>query len=413
MTIDTAEPKNSSQKIKIVHLLPHFENDGNGVVNAATDLAHAQSTSGHAVACVASRDGSLAKLLQDNLVATYLVTDFSIKLLGIFLGLPRLFRILRKLRPQVVHAHSIPTALMAKLLQPILRFRLVTSIHNMSGLKNVWLGLGDQVICVSDAVGQSMKQLCFPASKIRIIRNGPLDSPRRPNRRTDEPLQVALNKPAIITVAALQTHKGIADLITAFALARKSIPDLSVYILGDGPEREALQSQASRFDCRDHIHFVGFVRDPRPYLAQADIFVLPSHREAFGMALAEAREAGCAVIGTTVGGIPEVLEGGRAGIIVPVSNPAEMAKVLIELLANPILLRSWRKRASANLSWLRVERVSNETISVYAELLSSSAEPSLSWSRTGARSDRKGGNATDLQEGGRRIFRAQTTKSPI
>ncbi len=338
--------------MKIAHLLPHFENGGNGVVYAATDLACAQSAAGHSVACIGNRSGPLAKLLQDYSVATYVVADFKLKSFG-------------NLR-----------TLMAKLLQPMLGFNLVTSVHNMSGLKNIWLGVGDRVICVSAAVGESMKRLCFPGAKIRIIRNGPLDSPRRPDGAAG-PLEVVMNKPAIVTVAALQTHKGIGDLIEAFALARKSIPDLSMYILGDGPEKRSLQMLADRLDCRDRIYFEGFVRDPRPYLAQADIFVLASHREAFGMALAEAREAGCAAIGTNAGGIPEVLEYGRAGIIVPVGNPVDMSRALVRLLVNPTLLRFWQKRAATNLSWLRLGRVSEETISAYAEMLASSVEPSL------------------------------------
>jgi glycosyltransferase involved in cell wall biosynthesis len=362
--------------MKIAHLLPHFENGGNGVVYAATDLACAQSAAGHSVACIGNRSGPLAKLLQDYSVATYVVADFKLKSFGNLRSLPRLFQVLKVLRPQVVHAHSIPTALMAKLLQPMLGFNLVTSVHNMSGLKNIWLGVGDRVICVSAGVGESMKRLCFPGTKIRIIRNGPLDSPRRPDGAPGL-LEVVMNKPAIVTVAALQTHKGIGDLIEAFALARKSIPVLSMYILGDGPEKRSLQMLADRLDCRDCIYFEGFVRDPRPYLAQADIFVLASHREAFGMALAEAREAGCAAIGTNVGGIPEVLEYGRAGIIVPVGNPVDMSRALVRLLVNPTLLRFWQKRAATNLSWLRLGRVSEETISAYAEMIASSAEPAL------------------------------------
>ena len=302
--------------MKIVHLLPHFGNGGNGVVYAATDLACAQSAAGHSVACIGNRSGPLAELLQDHSVATFIVADSKPTRLDSLPSLPRLFRILKALRPQVVHAHSIPTALMAKLLQPMLRYNLVTSVHNMSGLKNIWLGVGDRVICVSAAIGERMERLCFPGDKIRIVRNGPLESPRRSNVAAG-PLQFAINKPAVVTVAALQTHKGLDDLIEAFALAQKSIPDLSLYILGDGPERRSLQMLVDRLDCRDRIHFKGFVTDPRPYLKQADIFVLASHREAFGMALAEAREAGCAAIGTNIGGIPEVLEGGRAGMIVP------------------------------------------------------------------------------------------------
>jgi len=119
---------------------------------------------------------------------------------------------------------------------------------------------------------------------------------------------------------------------------------------GHGPEQPYLQSLASRLACIDHIHFEGFVSDPRDYLSKADLFVLPSHGEAFGLSLAEAREAGCAVIGTNVGGIPEGLENGRSGILVPAKDPVELARVLVELFGNKSLLGLWRKRASSNLS---------------------------------------------------------------
>jgi glycosyltransferase involved in cell wall biosynthesis len=176
-----------------------------------------------------------------------------------------------------------------------------------------------------------------------------------------------IEKPAIVTVAGLHPDKGVSDLIEAFAVTAKSIPNLSLYILGEGPAKARLQQQAARLPHKDRIHFQGFIEDPRPFLAQADVFVLASHREAFGLALAEAREARCAVVGTNVGGIPEVLEGGRAGILVPMRNPAELAKTLVRLFSDPQHLERWRNRAADNLSWLSLDRVFRETMTVYAE----------------------------------------------
>jgi glycosyltransferase involved in cell wall biosynthesis len=354
----------------IVHLLPHFANDGNGVVYVATDLACAQSAAGHSVACIGNRSGSLVELLQDRSVTTYVVAELGLGPLASLRGLTRLFSLLKALRPQIVHAHTILTALMAKLLQPLLGFSLVTSVHNAPRLKNFLLGVGDRVICVSAAVAEGMRRLHISDSKLRVVRNGPLGSPRRPDVGAAHS-EVAINKPAIVALAGLHSYKGVHDLIEAFAIARKSIPDASLYILGKGPAMPSLQMRAARLNCNDRIHFEGFIDDPRPYLAQADIFVLPSHREAFGLSLAEAREAGCAVIGTNVGGIPEALESGRSGILVAAKNPCEIGLALVELLADQELLRFWQKRALENLSWLRVDRVSRETMEVYTEMLMS------------------------------------------
>jgi glycosyltransferase involved in cell wall biosynthesis len=358
--------------MNIVHMLPHFKNDGNGVVYAAVDLACAQSADGYAIACIGSGRGSLTSLLSDCSVASYVVAAPKPRWFGKLRHLSQLFHLLRELHPQVVHAHSVPTAIMAKLLQPLLGYKLVTSVHNGSRLKNILLAVGDRVVCVSDSVAEGMKRLHISQARIRIVRNGPLGSLRRPAGDAAT-VDIGIEKPAIVTVAALHTHKGIHDLIEAFALARKSIPELSLYILGKGPEKLPLQLQTARLGCKDSIHFEGFVRDPRPYLTRADVFVLPSHREAFGLALAEAREAGCAVVGTDTGGIPEVLEGGRAGIIVPVGDPARLGQVLVTLLSDPHLLEAWRHRAVSNLCWLHISRVSRETTAIYAELLSSSA----------------------------------------
>jgi glycosyltransferase involved in cell wall biosynthesis len=217
-------------------------------------------------------------------------------------------------------------------------------------------------------VAEQMQSLHAASEKIAIVRNGMLGSVRRPpiSQVSQGPL---INRPAIVTLGGLHTCKGMEDLISAFAIAQKTIPNLALYILGKGPMRSRLEKQASLVKSRGGIHFVGFVADPRSYLSQADVFVLSSRREAFGLALAEAREAGCAVVGTNVGGIPEVLEFGRCGILVSPNKPTEISDAIIDLLVDENLRRTWQKRALENLSWLSVERVCEETLAVYNEAL--------------------------------------------
>jgi glycosyltransferase involved in cell wall biosynthesis len=85
--------------------------------------------------------------------------------------------------------------------------------------------------------------------------------------------------------------------------------------------------------------------------------------------LAEARKAGCAIVATEVGGIPEVLEGGLAGILVQPKSPANLADALKQLVDDPTLLANWREKASSNLDWLSCRRSAEETVRVYAEAL--------------------------------------------
>ena len=144
-------------------------------------------------------------------------------------------------------------------------------------------------------------------------------------------------------------------------------PNAHLYIVGDGPDRSAFEAQAKATTAAARIYFEGFQRDPERYLFSTDIFVLASHREPFGLALSEARAASCAIVATHVDGIPEALEGGNAGILVPPSNPPALAAALNGLLNNSNELANWRTAASQNLQWLTIDRVVREVDAIYAE----------------------------------------------
>jgi len=144
-----------------------------------------------------------------------------------------------------------------------------------------------------------------------------------------------LNHPAIVTIAEPARHKGLGDLISAFSLLADREPNAHLYILGDGIRRSQFERQAQANPCSERIIFCGLVADPTAYLQSADIFVLASHREGFGLALAEARKSGCAIVASDVGGIPEVLDSGSAGILVPARSPERLASALLELIENP------------------------------------------------------------------------------
>jgi glycosyltransferase involved in cell wall biosynthesis len=87
------------------------------------------------------------------------------------------------------------------------------------------------------------------------------------------------------------------------------------------------------------------------------------------LVLSEAREAGAAIIGTQVDGIPEALEYGQAGLLVPVKDSDSLSHVLVELLSNSELLHEWKQRSHQNLEWLNVARVHQQTLAVYRELI--------------------------------------------
>jgi glycosyltransferase involved in cell wall biosynthesis len=357
--------------MRIVHSAPHCDEVGNGVVNVAVDLACKQGAAGHSVAFVSNK-GSLLGLLHAHGVQ-HIEIDQEFRRVGSQISSFRqLRRALIDFKPDVVHAHMVPGAVLARLARIGLGFRLVTTVHNSPKPQAILMGLGDVVIAVSESVCQAMNRRGVPARKLRVVKNGPLGSPRR--RQVEDASAVCLLRPSVTTVARLFSQKGIKDLITAFALASKTFGHASLYIVGDGPDRLEFERQAAATDCANRINFVGFVRDPRTYLNQSDIFVLASRSDPFPLVIPEAREAGCAIIATAVDGIPEGLDHGKAGILVPPSDPIALAASIKTLLGDPTETSRWRSRASANLAWLQLDRLNEETLAIYKEALALSSD---------------------------------------
>jgi len=92
-------------------------------------------------------------------------------------------------------------------------------------------------------------------------------------------------------------------------------------VVGDGPDRQALIKLSKRLNIADRVIFLSYVKNPGEILTKADIFVMASHAEPFGLATADAREAGCAIVGTSVGGTPELLDFGKASVLVKPESP--------------------------------------------------------------------------------------------
>lgn len=345
--------------MRILHLLNHTRRL-NGHVHAAVDLACAQAELGHQAA-VASEGGDFDGLLSEFGVTTFRVGHRR-SVGGVARGLRELWRVLRAFRPDVVHAHMMTSAVLAFPLCVLTRTPLVTTVHNEFEKSAILMGLGRRVIAVSAAVGRSMQARGIAGSRIDVVLNGTIGAARlRRLDRTPRPLPA----PAIVFVGGLHPRKGLDDLIAAFALVQARAPAAQLHIVGDGPSRPAYAA-AARSTAAGAVTFAGGQDNPYPWMAGADIFVLPSHADPAPLVLSEAREAGCAIVATRVDGIPELLEQGRAGILVPPRDPAALAEALLSLIEAPEVLRLWKERSQISIERMRVERVARETLAVYA-----------------------------------------------
>jgi glycosyltransferase involved in cell wall biosynthesis len=347
--------------MRILQLLNHTRRL-NGHVHAAVDLACAQAKLGHQVA-VASGGGDFDKLLAVNNVDTMLVSHER-RPRELLKAVAGLYRLARDWRPEVVHAHMMTSAVLAWPVCKLLRIPLVTTVHNEFQKSSILMGLGTRVIAVSAAVGASMQKRGIPKSRLRVVLNGTIGAARFEGKdRTPRPLQ----SPSIIFVGGQHPRKGLPDLFAAFNIVYKAHPTARLYIVGDGPHRDEYVAEVSSMECGRAVTFMGAQDDPFPFLLGADVFVLPSHADPAPLVLSEAREAGCAVVATNVDGIPELLEHGEAGILVPARDPARLAEVLRSLIEDGKALREWRKKSQFNLDYLTIERVARRTLDIYEE----------------------------------------------
>ena len=335
---------------------------GNGIVNSTVDLA-ALTTARHEVA-VASVGGDFEPLLRDHGVTLFSL-DQRRTPRGIARAAANFRRIVTTYDPDIVHAQMMTGAVLARALRLRSRYRIVTTVHNEFQRSAIAMGLGDLVTANSGAVAAAMARRGIPVSKLRVVSIGALDGPRR--RRAGDVAPVALVHPAIVTVAGLFVRKGIDVLIAAFE--RTTHPSAQLYIVGNGPERAAFEAQARASNAAARIHFTGFEPRPERYMRAADIFVLASRKEPFGMVLSEAREAGCAIIASNIDGIPEALDHGEAGSLVPPGDVAALASALNTLLGDRHALEDARARAGANLERFTAQRYCDEMEAVYAQAL--------------------------------------------
>lgn len=202
----------------------------------------------------------------------------------------------------------------------------------------------DKVIVVSDYVAGCLIKAnsASPGRLVRIWNGVPVPSGPRATGHLRKLLNIAPDRPLVVCCCRADPVKGVAFLLRAFDAALKSLPKhlirpALVYI-GDGPQRNELEETRKSLDSRDDIFLVGYRADASSLLADATICVVPSlWQDAFPLGVLEAMAAGKPVLATSVGGIPEMIDDGVTGLMVPPADERALASALVRLLTNPEL----------------------------------------------------------------------------
>jgi len=251
----------------------------------------------------------------------------------------------------LLHAHyAVPHAISAYVARQVLRSAapaIVTTLHGtditLVGSDPSFLPLTRFSIVESDAVTApsawlaeaTYRNLDVPRDRaIEVIPNF-VDTRRFSPAAADAPR--ASSRPAVlIHVSNFRSLKRVDDVVAIFAEARRRAPEraMTLQLVGDGPERKRIHGLVQTFGLDDCVQFLGERTDLPNVLRDADLFLLPSESESFGLAALEAMSCGVPVIASRVGGVPEVVVDGETGLLAPVGDVAAMAAHVVRLLAD-------------------------------------------------------------------------------
>lgn len=297
-------------------------------------------------------------------------------------ALAELTAVLRDLKPDLVSTHTakagwIGRAACARLGLPVLYTPHGWTIgHRISPAAGAVFTLAERVaarwtsaiVCVCEYEKRlALEKRIAAEEKLFVVYNGMPDIPRE--LRADP----GLHPVRICSVARFEAPKDHATLLAALGSLRHR--DWRLDLAGDGPLEPAMRKLAVSLGITDRVHFLGYLRDPAPLLANAQLFALSSRSEAFPRSVLEAMRAGVPVIASDVGGVGEAVKNGVTGLLVPPANAGALAAALDDMIGNAS--RRQLLGASARQVFVerfRLERMIEQTSAAYVTVLSRTAK---------------------------------------
>ena len=306
-----------------------------------------------------------------------------LKTLPAVVGFARLAILVLRRHIDVIHTSDRPRdALACVLLGRWTRRPCIVHVHVtynawMSGMLRWALHHADHVVAISEFVGDSLVANGIPPERVHLVLNA-IDVDRWEPGRGRDATRAELGLPpdaqVLLTVCRLFPEKGPAEIITALVAVRETFPETHLLIVGtditpNGEFGTRLEALVKEHDLEDVVHFLGRRPDVEGLMAAADIYVMPSFEEPFGLVFVEAMAMELPVVALDNGGTKEVVEHDRSGLLSQPGDLDALAHHMLELLRNPDRRASMGKygRRTARERFT-VQRMAADAAKVYASI---------------------------------------------
>jgi len=283
----------------------------------------------------------------------------------------RYFQRLRKAKPDVVHCHNVAPTIQAAAAARLAGVRrVITTRHrlelhpydaaqelkyNLAGWFCDWITGICEITCVGIRAGRFARR-----NRVVLVYNGT----SAVERVTEGSL--AKRGFTLLFVGRLVREKDLATLIRAVALAAERVPELELWIVGSGADREALESLTRELALNGRVRFHGQQTNTAPFFSAADAFVMSSISEGLPMSLLQSMSLGTPAILTDVDGMGEVLRLTNSGLLVPPGDPAAFAEAIVKLAQDPVLQAELSRRAKeAYATRFTLEKMSEAYLRLY------------------------------------------------
>lgn len=360
--------------MKILQVLPEL-NVG-GVETGTMDLAKYFTAHGHQ-SVVVSNGGELVEELEASGTKHYTLPVHEKSLWTMLKTVKHLRRIILEEKADIVHARSRVPAWISYFACRGTQAAFITTCHGYYGNRmfSQIMGWPKLVIVPSQIIGRHMiEHFRVSAKSIRYIpRSVDLDK-----FKVERPSSAGKSFYTIAIVGRLTPLKGHTFFLRAMAKVVRAMPNVRIWIIGDAPAgkevyRNELKTLAKRLGIQEHVEFLGNRKDVPQLLSQADVLVLSTvTQEAFGRVILEAQAVGVPVVATSVGGVIDIIDDEKTGLLVLAKDPDGMAKAVMRLLNDRKLATQLAEAAQVKLrEKFTLENMAGATLDVYKELLSS------------------------------------------